>query len=672
MDDNSAPLVDEGRAALFEHCPEPVIEFSPDHYVAWANPVAAGVFDTAVPGADVAAWVGATAARGLRERLKAAFAGTPVAEMCFSPSGSGRSFEGSLTPVCAADGTVMAVLLQAREVTAREEARRRTAHALEEQAALYRQMFENNTAVKLLIDAADGTIVDANPAAGEFYGYPLSRLRGLRIQQINTLSPQEVEAAMEAAERSHQRHFLFRHRLADGSVRDVEVFSGPVRVEGHEYLHSIIHDVTVRKRALAQLAVYKQLFEALPVGIYRIALDGGEGRFVEVNPALVRMLGVASERAFLDMPISRMFEEPEEMRRLMGWVEARGTVGHFEAKLCTVDGREVLANITAQKMEDAEGRTYHAGVVEDVTGRRQVEAELARSQAQMRDVADSFPEAVYQFLVAPDGSLSFPFVSEGVRRLYGLAPEADIHHAETLIAPVVEEDRPRLHPPSRETLAERPIWQAEFRIHTPEGEKWLFGRARATLPADGSVVFNGVLIDVTERVRLERELEYQATYDTLTGIYNRLKFEQMLEGELARARRYRYPLSLAMFDIDHFKRVNDNFGHASGDVALRMVADAAGEELREGDLYARWGGEEFMVLLPETDLEGAEQLAERVRVRVARASIPDVGRLTISLGVTVYRPDEPAKVLLKRVDQALYRAKSEGRDRTVAVPAPTD
>ena len=119
-----------------------------------------------------------------------------------------------------------------------------------------------------------------------------------------------------------------------------------------------------------------------------------------------------------------------------------------------------------------------------------------------------------------------------------------------------------------------------------------------------------------------------------------------------------------MFDIDHFKRVNDTFGHAVGDAVLKGLAGAAQDTLRASDRLTRWGGEEFVVLAPETRGDEALKLAERIRERVREEAFPTAGTVTISLGVAEHRADESGDDLLGRADAALYRAKESGRDRS--------
>jgi diguanylate cyclase (GGDEF)-like protein len=162
---------------------------------------------------------------------------------------------------------------------------------------------------------------------------------------------------------------------------------------------------------------------------------------------------------------------------------------------------------------------------------------------------------------------------------------------------------------------------------------------------------------------MQAELERLATTDTLTGIHNRRAFDEQLALELIRARRYGNKLALILLDIDHFKRINDRHGHQTGDRVLVDLARVVGGRLRASKVFARWGGEEFVVLAPNTDAEDAAHLAEEIRARVEAHDFPQVGRVTVSLGVTQYAPDDTTDRLWKRADTALYRAKAGGRNR---------
>ncbi len=189
----------------------------------------------------------------------------------------------------------------------------------------------------------------------------------------------------------------------------------------------------------------------------------------------------------------------------------------------------------------------------------------------------------------------------------------------------------------------------------------------ATGPATGLV---GLLTDITERKVLEQELRRLATTDPLTGAANRRHFMQAAQHETDRAGRYGGALSVVMLDIDHFKHVNDSWGHAIGDEVLRRVVHAINLGLRDIDILGRLGGEEFAVLLPETALDQAVAVAERLRQAIAEIQVPvgdGVTTVTASMGVAERcRDDGNVDHLLGRADRALYTAKQAGRDRVLA------
>lgn len=191
------------------------------------------------------------------------------------------------------------------------------------------------------------------------------------------------------------------------------------------------------------------------------------------------------------------------------------------------------------------------------------------------------------------------------------------------------------------------------------------GKKRFFLPFIGS--YKNLLIitlnDVTELIDYQRKLEELSQKDPLTGVLNRRAMGSVLSSEVERARRYGRPLSLIYMDLDNFKKVNDTYGHAVGDLVLKRFVDVVNEKLRKTDFLARWGGEEFVALLPETGLEGARRLAERIRTAIEEENFGKPGRITVSMGVTQFRQDDTVETFLSRADKALYQAKRKGKNR---------
>ncbi len=175
--------------------------------------------------------------------------------------------------------------------------------------------------------------------------------------------------------------------------------------------------------------------------------------------------------------------------------------------------------------------------------------------------------------------------------------------------------------------------------------------------------FVSVKEDVTERKMMEAELNILSTTDKLTQAYNRTKFDEIIQKEFAFSRRYNKPLSLVMIDLDHFKGINDTFGHNTGDYVLKTVSGIIKDTIRETDYLVRWGGEEFLVVATSMRLEEARELSERIRNEIEKYAF-DQCTVTASLGITQYKTGDTVHTLLQRADAALYLAKNNGRNRS--------
>ncbi|WP_290702819.1 GGDEF domain-containing protein [Amphritea sp.] len=158
----------------------------------------------------------------------------------------------------------------------------------------------------------------------------------------------------------------------------------------------------------------------------------------------------------------------------------------------------------------------------------------------------------------------------------------------------------------------------------------------------------------------------QSITDALTGIYNRLKLDEDLSYAIKRSKRTKNDFSIILLDIDNFKLVNDRFGHLVGDEVLKAFSSLIASAIRETDIVGRWGGEEFLIICPDTDLQGGKKLAEQLRKRVEEYEFPEKQQLNASLGVVVHEDTEKADAVIARVDKALYRAKEQGRNRVEA------
>lgn len=241
---------------------------------------------------------------------------------------------------------------------------------------------------------------------------------------------------------------------------------------------------------------------------------------------------------------------------------------------------------------------------------------------------------------------------------------------------VIREDGseiPGEHHPSMQALRTgKPVKGAILGVFNPQREDYVWLNVTAIpqfLPGESSPFQTFVTMhDISARKETEERLKQQATHDPLTGLYNRKELETRLTREIARCIRYNHRLSVFMLDIDHFKRVNDQYGHQIGDTVLTNLTSLLERSIRKSDFSARYGGEEFVIVLSETPLDQAKDLAERLRKQVADHSIRLENNaeinLTISIGVATY-PDhaESLKELLKAADMAMYAAKKAGRNQ---------
>ena len=276
-------------------------------------------------------------------------------------------------------------------------------------------------------------------------------------------------------------------------------------------------------------------------------------------------------------------------------------------------------------------------------------------------------ETMQDGLVVIDEGGTVRVFNPACERMFGYAADEVIGNNVRLLMPDAESERHDGYLAHYARTGQRGIMgrQRELEGRRKDGTLFPLSLSVGEAMGEGGRNYIGVLHDLTDEVDLRRH----ASIDPLTGVLNRRDLLVRGGEDLARADRYGHPGTVLMMDIDHFKRINDTFGHAEGDEALRRFAAACEEVLRENDLFGRMGGEEFAIVLPETTVEGGRLLAERLRKRVAEIEISAEGKrlaMTVSIGVAAQRlGKDNIETLLSRADRALYRAKQQGRNRVV-------
>ncbi len=323
---------------------------------------------------------------------------------------------------------------------------------------------------------------------------------------------------------------------------------------------------------------------------------------------------------------------------------------------------------------DSAGRALRmVGTSTDITSIREMAEQLRETVDLITNLTDQVPGLVFQCSRGPDGRMAFPYVSAGISDIYELAPEAVARDATCIEALIHPDDLAAYRASFDESAASLASWHLEYRVCLPaQGLRWRLGDAKPQRLSEGATVWHGFITDITERKRIESELQELATTDGLTRLANRRHFMGCLEAHFAYLRRTNgLPAAILMFDLDHFKAINDRWGHAVGDEALRHFADILRMELRSVDMAGRLGGEEFAVLLTLADLDDARVVGQRIQRRLATQSLScgqETIPLSVSIGVTQMRMDDvAAEAALSRSDQALYRAKKKGRNRIECV-----
>jgi diguanylate cyclase (GGDEF)-like protein len=262
-----------------------------------------------------------------------------------------------------------------------------------------------------------------------------------------------------------------------------------------------------------------------------------------------------------------------------------------------------------------------------------------------------------------DGHRRIVAVSEALASLLGLSapelcamtPEQLVQHTAGLV-----DDPPERVRDGRLLAEDVSVVCEEFELSRPNRAVVRWVARRVMQPEPAHIV---VVTDITAEVDLTAAYERLALTDPLTNLTNRRGAEQVIRREITRAKRYNMDLSFVLFDVDHFKSINDTHGHGMGDQVLRLVAGAIADRLRESDLPARWGGEEFLCVLGNTNLEQAHICAERIRKGIAALTTPVERPVTISGGVVQLAQGEDIATVLGRADALLYEAKRDGRNR---------
>jgi diguanylate cyclase (GGDEF)-like protein/PAS domain S-box-containing protein len=420
------------------------------------------------------------------------------------------------------------------------------------------------------------------------------------------------------------------------------------------------------RSSMLEDAAFRPLLDEVEAFIYTTDLDG---RYTYANRKVLELLGQSLD-AIVGRDIGEFFDlsRDDSLRRNDERVLRHGeTIAREETNRIQATG-EVRSYWSVKKpLRDAAGTiSGMLGISYETTERRRLEDKVREQNRLLDAVLDNIDALVYM----KDASRRFLYANRRAADAFGRPVEEVVGNLDSNLMPRAAADR--------FWAQDQQIFQSGERYAGEQTLEDAHGVARhywsVIVPwsrPDGTPAIIGFSTDITELHDLKEDLQRQAVTDMLTGVANRRGFYAHAQQAFARCRERGVPLGLISIDIDHFKRINDRFGHLAGDQVLHDFAACCQGALRKEDLCARTGGEEFCIILPGVDLDAAFALAERLRALVAERRVGDVTAgtsITASFGVTgMLAGDADFERLLRRVDRALYQAKQAGRNRTCMV-----
>ena len=348
-----------------------------------------------------------------------------------------------------------------------------------------------------------------------------------------------------------------------------------------------------------------------------------------------------------------LVESPDNMHEAREW------------SLSRQDGSQLTVNMLATVLLDDHGLWIgHLAIYLDVTEQKRAYEALAARDRLLKKLSAHVPGGIFQFTLEPQDNWRFIYASDGMRDIYEIEPGVLQQDARKVFERIHPLDVERVRASIRLSALQLSHWREEYRVLLPQrGLRWIRGEATPEELLGGGTLWHGYVSDISDLKRVEEELRALSITDSLTGIHNRRYFQDRLKAEMVRLNRSSGALSLIMLDIDHFKRINDQHGHGVGDGVLQELCKRISQRLRRTDVFCRLGGEEFVVLCPNTDGEQAYSLAMELWQSLRDAPMTPAGIVTASFGVASWRIGEGIDGLLLRADSAVYVAKQAGRDR---------
>jgi diguanylate cyclase (GGDEF)-like protein/PAS domain S-box-containing protein len=510
----------------------------------------------------------------------------------------------------------------------------------------------------------EGRYTYASSASHELFGYEPGELVGRFAYEF--LHPDDVDdvrgahsAMLGGADKVEVR---YRHRHKDGSYVECEALARAVRDSGGELREMIVVKRDIGDQIAGDMlrTQWELCFKRTSRGIS--VVESETDTIVSLNPALAEMHG-GTVGDFVGKPLRVLFTE-ESVGRIPDVSETvdKNTFVSYDSEHVRLDGSVFPVRTEVMEADGLKGVVrYRIAWYDDLTEQQDAERRAGHAERDFEAAFHAAPHGVA--IVGLDGT--FLHVNQKLAAILGYTtPELrdltfqEITHPEDLDADLAQVDGL--------LSGELDTYEMEKRYFTKGGHLiWVLLAVAIVREEDGSPRhFISQIQDISARKRLEAHTYELANRDAITSLYNRRRFEEELRRQIARCREEGESAALLLLDLDRFKSVNDSAGHAAGDRLIKLVGQTLDERIREPDIAARIGGDEFAVVLRDIDLAQARTVAEELRLAIAAA---EAGRdCTASVGLCRLHGDVPdAETCFRAVDRAMYRAKGQGRDRVV-------
>ena len=366
-----------------------------------------------------------------------------------------------------------------------------------------------------------------------------------------------------------------------------------------------------------------------------------------------------------DIPHYESLIHPDDIERVTEVVASayfQGGSYQCDHRVIDKNGFEKHIRLAGQvALGEASSPVHETGTVQDITDRKLAEMALQRSEERMRSILNAAPYPILILELAEEYPVLY--ANQSAYGLFGLNEAIACEELKSKEFWSAPEDRSSF---IETVLSEAHVFETEMVMKSQGNRTFWASLTGSQLEFGGIKSLFISIMDITNRKRIQQELERLATTDSLTGLYNRRSYFELANKELRRSIRYQQPLALLMMDLDHFKAVNDTYGHQVGDTVLRRFAEVLKYNLREEDLIGRIGGEEFSAVLVSSEEQGAYQVAERIRKGWMEESFDLLDKqvsFTVSIGISIIlNEQESIEDVMDRADVGLYNAKRSGRN----------